>query len=130
MFRYRSNIQCGNWVKTWAGAFSKFLATVNDLTLEITNTTAVVRFLQLKLVWVWNIKKTYVFNMKLKVPWPILPEIVFHFFSSSLLVFYKNYNKKCPLKQSELKKFWFLFCRSKLNNISLYMKLTHQEISR
>ena len=62
--------------------------------------TIITNFLKLILIWVWNINKTYVYNMKLKFPGPLLSEIVICFLPSFFSA-YKDHNKKFNLKKFE-----------------------------
>ena len=39
--------------------------------------------------------------MKFKVPWPLTQESVVEVVIPSILVFYENHKKKCPLKKLE-----------------------------
>ena len=45
--------------------------------------------LQLILIWVWNVNETYIFIMKFKVLWPLLPENVVQFLMPLYPVFMK-----------------------------------------
>ena len=62
--------------------------------------TIITNFLKLILIWVWNINKTYVYNMKLKFPGPLISESVICFLPSFFSA-YKDHNKKFNLKKFE-----------------------------
>ena len=56
---------------------------------EISMTT--IHFWQLILIWLWDMNET---NMKFKVPWPLWPERMDHFFYYFWSVFYEGHNKE------------------------------------
>ena len=45
------------------------------------NMTTAKHFFQLILIWVWNIEETYIFILKFKVSWSLLPDSVVNFFT-------------------------------------------------
>ena len=84
-------IQWRNWVKTWAGALSRFLGIHIGENWEEISKAAISHFLQLILILVWNAwNETYVFIMKFTVPWSLLPETVVQFLTRQLYLIKKS----------------------------------------
>ena len=108
-----------NWVKSWADAFTRFFGTYIGVNSKVISITTITHFLQLILVWVWNIKKG-IFNIRFKVPWPIVWESMVKFFIPSYQFFTKIVIKNTPWQNLRnflgaiLDKF-----AANLNNISL-----------
>ena len=71
-----------NWVKIRAVAFSRLLAIYIDVNWEKNSMTAILHFLEMILIWVWNINEIYVFIMKFKLPSSLLPESSAQFLNS------------------------------------------------
>ena len=86
---FASCIQWRSWVKTWAGALSRFLDIYIGVNWEYISMTAISHFLKLILILLWNTwNKTYVFIMKFKV-WSLLPEGVAQFLTPLYQLFTK-----------------------------------------
>ena len=81
--------QWRNWVKSWTGTFSRFLSIYIGVNSEQIIAAATLHFLQMTLIWVWNINETYAFIMKFKVPCSLLPESIVKF----LICLYQFFTK-------------------------------------
>ena len=88
----KHKLQWRNWVKAWAGAFSRYLATYIGVNWEKISIVTIKPFLHDT-----YINQTYIFIMKFKGPWSLVPESVTQFFTPF-------YNKECPLA-----KIWAIF---------------------
>ena len=85
-----------NWVKNWTGAFSIFLSIYIGVNSEKIIAAATLHFLQMILIWVWDINETYVFILKFKVPCSLLPGSVVKFLISLYQFFTKIIIRTVP----------------------------------
>ena len=92
--------QWRNWVKTWAGAFSRFSDIYNDMDWEKISMAAILHLWKLILNCVWNINETCALIRKFLWSLP-LPESMVQLLHFSLSVFYEDHNKECLLTKYE-----------------------------
>ena len=97
-------MQWHNWVKTWAGAFWRFLGICIAVNWEKISMAAILHFLKLILIWLWNINETYFFIMNLQATWSLLPESVVQ----SLTLFFQMFPFDPPEHIGKPLVFWCL----------------------